>query len=195
MCSVVALVTLFVAACTTAEVNRFTRVPSERVEHAYIRPGADFSSYTAVLPGQVAVWAPTGAPGLDADRLALLQTRYVEALAEALAADGAYAIVTTRAPGVLELQTQFIDLRSTVDPETVRVLQLRYSFPLQAGRATLVAELVDSTSGQVLAHIADGEGRAEYGSVIAAQTPESETRRTLARWAGVLREFLDEARQ
>lgn len=183
------------AACTTVEVNRFERVPSERVEHAFIRSDADFSRYTAVMPGQVSVWTPTRDAGLSPAGLTRLQGLYDDALAAALTADGAYVLVTTRAPGVLELQTQFIDLRATVDPAAVRALQQRYSFPLEGGRATLVVELVDATNGRVLAHIADVEDRDEYAVVIGADMTEVDARRALVRWAAVLREFLDEAAQ
>lgn len=183
------------SACTMVEVNRFERVPSERVEHAFIRSDADFSRFTAVMPGQVSVWTPARDAGLGPAALLRLQALYDDALSTALTADEAYVLVTTRAPGVLELQTQFIDLRATVEPAMIRALQQRYSFPLEGGRATLVVELVDATSGQVLAHIADVEERDEYAVVIGAEMTEVDARRALARWAAVLRAFLDEATQ
>lgn len=182
-------------ACSTVEVNRFERVPSERVEHAFIRSDADFARYTAVMPGQVSVWTPRQDSGLGASALARLQALYDEALSAALTDDGTYTLVTSRGPGVLELQTQFIDLRATVDPSAIRALQRRYSFPLEAGRATLVVELVDATTGQVLAHIADVEEQGEYAVVIGPEMTEVNAQRALARWAAVLRAFLDEAAQ
>lgn len=184
---------MLLTACTTVEVNRFERVPSERVEHAFMRADADFSGFVAVMPGQVSVWTPTREAGLAPAAMTRLQTLYEEALQTALSSDGAYTLVTTRAPGVLELHTQFVNLRGTADPAAVRALQQRYSFPLEAGRATLVVELVDATSGRVLAHIADVEDRAEYAALLAGEDAEEVARRALARWAGVLRAFLDES--
>lgn len=183
------------AACSTVEVSRFERVPSERVEHAFIRSDADFARYTAVMPGQVSVWTPRQDAGLSPTALARLQVLYEEALSAALTEDEAYTLVTSRGPGVLELQTQFIDLRATVDRNAIQALQRRYSFPLEAGRATLVVELVDATSGQVLAHIADVEAQEEYAVVIGPEMTEVNAQRALARWAAVLRAFLDEAAQ
>ena len=188
------LVCTLLAACTTVEVSRFEQVPSERVDHAYIRSGADFSRFTAVLPGTVSVWTPSAAAGVDAAALAQLQALYEVVLTEALAGDGAYAIAAGRGPGVLELQTQFINLRGVQDPLSVQALQRRYSFPLEPGRGTLVVDLIDATSGEVLAHVADVEDAAEYARALEPGAAEAAVRETLARWAGVLREFLDEAR-
>ena len=191
---VIAILAAACAACATVEVNLFQQVPSTRVDYAAIRDGADFSGFNAVLPGTVSVWTPSGGTAVDEAALAQLQLVYEDVLTEALSGDGAYAIAAGPGPGVLELQTQFINLRGIDDPVAVSALQRRYSFPLASDRGTLVVELVDANTGQVLAHIADVEDASTYEQALEGGANQAGVRPALARWAHALREFLDEAR-
>ena len=64
-----------------------------------------------------------------------------------------------------------------------------------AGEMTLVADLADSTSGQVLARVADQRDASKGGRMylVNGKVNEEEARKIAAGWAQILRKALDKA--
>ena len=115
-----------------------------------------------------------------------------EAFREELGKSKRYQIVTTPGPDTLVLVGTLIDIVSKAPPDNAPG---RYEVYLSSvGEATLVLELRDSLSNEVLARVADRRAAEQSGFPISANaiTVWSEVRRLSRSWAMLLRKRLDE---
>jgi hypothetical protein len=114
---------------------------------------------------------------------------------QALLADPAYDIVDQfdKGEAVLIVRPSIINLDVNA-PDTMSPGMNR-SYTTSAGEMTLALELVDGTTGQVLARARDRRRGTDYGTFqwTNGVTNKAEADRTLSRWAGLLRKGLDEA--
>ncbi len=114
---------------------------------------------------------------------------------QALLADPAYDIVDQfdKGEAVLIVRPSIINLDVNA-PDTMSPGMNR-SYTTSAGEMTLALELVDGTTGQVLARARDRRRGTDYGTFqwTNGVTNKAEADRTLTRWAGLLRKGLDEA--
>ncbi|MEP5568166.1 MAG: DUF3313 family protein [Halioglobus sp.] len=114
---------------------------------------------------------------------------------KALLATPAYDIVDQFDDGeaVLIVRPAIINLDINA-PDTMSVGVTR-SYTTTAGEMTLALELVDGTTGQVLARARDRRRSPEYGTLqwTSGVTNKADADRSLKRWAGILRDGLDEA--
>ena len=103
-----------------------------------------------------------------------------------------YQVASGPGADVLRVKPRVLDLYMNapdVGPARSRTLVS------SAGEMTLVADLADSTSGQVLARVADqrdaGKGGRMY--LVNGKVNEEEARKIAAGWAQILRKALDKA--
>ena len=170
-----------------ARVEVFQDMQDARLDRVYLKQGADFSRYNAVLIDTVSVWYPPGLGPDDSD-LRIIEKLFREAMGAAVA--GAYAIVTSPVRGTLRLHVEFIDLSGIAPGEEIPPTLRRYRFETAAGHITMVGELSDAATGEVLARAADrgigqlwvrGEGLDRESVAI-----------DFRRWAAIFRNWMDE---
>jgi hypothetical protein len=152
-------------------------VKSKKFDAAYLAPGADFRPYTKIMvdPTQVA-FQKDWLKNLNDDRnisrkvtaeeaqeiLAAARTNFDDVFHEAFSKAG-YTVVTTPGPDVLRVATGVINLYINA-PDTFSAGRTR-SFTANAGEATLVMELRDSTSGALLGRVLDRRQTLDKGSL------------------------------
>jgi hypothetical protein len=193
------------AACATeSRVPDVTHDGLERVERskmarAWVKPGVDFSQYTEVglLDCEVAFrrnWRMNH-PGV--------RTRDMERIKKALAEEfrkvftdelekGGYPIAAEPDHNVLLIRPAIIDL-NVAAPDT-NTAGRSDSFTTSAGSMTLVVELYDSVSSEILARAIDRRNARNVGNVTwtTRGTNTEAARRLLKRWANLLVTKLDE---
>lgn len=181
-------------------------VASERVDLAYVKPGADFGPYSKVLILEAGVafrkgWEREHRGGGSIHRITARDIEKIkqgmadllrEVFVEVLEADGGYPVVEAVGDDVLLLRPAIINLDVTA-PDTGNRGR-SYSFTSSAGEATLFLELYDSVSGEILARVLDREVGRDYGRFryTTRVSNSAEARRMLKQWAGQLRAALDE---
>jgi hypothetical protein len=181
------------------------RVANARADLAFVKPGADLRGYSKILldPVSIAYKRPprgtrqdrSGEFGLSDEQMAQMKRYFQEAFEEELRASRVYALASEAADEVLRVRGHIVDLVVTVPPQPTGREEV---FVASAGEMTLVLELSDSLSGEVLARVADRrEARAAGGDVYQSTpvTNWSAVRRMFRHWASLLRERLDGVRE
>ena len=206
----------FLGACTSVPEQThdgLTLVPGSKFDQVYKKPGADLASYQEFGleacevafkknwqrdQNQNRVDLSNRVTQKDVDRIkdslsAACDEKFRDALLEA----PAYPLVDNFSDGeaVLILRPAIINL--DVNAPDVRTAGINRSYTTSAGEMTLSLELVDGTTGDVLARVVDRKrgmdsGRMEWTSSV---SNKADADRTLRRWASVMRQGLDEARE
>lgn len=183
------------------------KVSVEGVDASYRRPGATFGEYTKVRIGDISVafdkgWEKTPLPGTrfkmrseDAqkikDRVAGLLR---EEISTALKAGG-YEIVDAAGEDVLEFAAAIVDLY--INKPQVHSAARADTYAVSAGEMTIVVELRDSLSGQVLSRAYDRGAARETQTphFITSSENEKEARRIIQGWATILVTQLEATRK
>ena len=175
------------------------------IDLAYARPGATLAAYGKVKiePIEVAFrkdWNPkrTGSElrldAADRENIRAGVAKIVrDEFVKALEARSGYQLVTEAGPDVLRVNASILNLYVNA-PESRTATRTR-TYTVSAGEMTLVAELHDSETGELLARVVD---RREARSANRLQLTDSavntdEARDIASAWAGVLRNGLDKA--
>ena len=154
------------AICAQAAEEEITFEGLERVERkgldvVFVRPGANLSAYSSVFidPVEVAFskqWKPSTMDVRSSDRERIrkeLGELFREVFTKQLQ-EGGYSVVNELGPDVLRVTAGIYDLYINA-PDTSRTSTYTKSYAVSAGSMTLVAELRDSESGEILARVAD----------------------------------------
>ena len=182
-------------------------VEDARMAMAYIDPEADFSVFKRVMILDTYVAFRSGwerdqrrgsrrinVTANDMERIKRdVADLFTTVFTETLEADEGFEVVDTPDFDVLLLRPAIIDLDITA-PDTMSAGRSR-TFSSSTGAATLYIELYDSVSGQILGRAADRTTiRNSTGNVTWSNrvTNSADARRMFSRWAGFLRDFLDE---
>ena len=191
-------------------VDGLYRVDNSVMELAYMKPGWDLRGYTAMLIDPVTVAYKTDPRGrqrdagggtvsgnfaLSANQMENFKSLFQEAVVDALSKDGGYRIVDTPGPDVLRITADLIDLIIAVP--TAAVAANSTMIGRSAGAVTLVMEIRDSQSGEIIARAADrrSPGGGFGGMVqVSPQAVRADMRRLFESWATILRERLDDLR-
>lgn len=185
------------------------RVPSKRFDLVYLLPGADFRPYTKIMfdtpevafkknwqrdyngstrSTQRRISDEDAQKALDAAR-----TGVVEVFTK-VHTEGGYQVVTTPGPDVLRVRTSVINL-DVVAPDTMTAGRSR-TFSQEAGSATLVIEVRDSTTGALLGTAVDTR---EIGDSMPylrnSVTNRADFRQAFERWAKISLAGLNELKQ
>ena len=176
------------------------------LELAYARPGASLAAYKRVKLDPVEVqfdksWNPTrtgsriklGAEEREKIR-ATVAKLVEEEFAKAVQAGGTYQISSESAPDVLRVKASVLNVYINAPADTGAGRSKTYVS--SAGQMTLLAELSDSASGQMLARVADRREGNSLARMERADRIENEgaARQVAAAWAQILRNALDKAR-
>jgi hypothetical protein len=174
-------------------------VSSKYFGAAFIRPGADFSRYQEILvsgselafktPDRTKQQFPLSAEQKDRFRT-LLDAQFAEKLADL----NNLRLTDAVGPDALAVQVRVQDILATVPPQAVGRSGWG-SLSLRAlGEATLVIELSDSESGEILARVYDRqaiEGVAVAQNQAAPITRWEDVEALCKKWASTVRERLD----
>jgi hypothetical protein len=191
------------AAKAPKELDGLERIKSRRVQYLYVRPGATLAAYKRIKLDATTVSFekykdanrdPSRQPtksDMDAIRTGLA-AEFARIFAEELA-KGGYALTDDSDDDVLRVVPGIYDLYIAAPGAMVPMGRVMVA---EASRMTLVAELRDSVTGQLLARVGDRQEVAPAGGVEVGTRDwkSAAAGRVIARWAGVLRKGLDEAR-
>jgi hypothetical protein len=177
------------------------------LELAYVRPGASLAAYKRVKLDPVEVqfdrsWDPTRTGSrikLSAEEREKIRASVAklveEEFAKTLQKGGTYQLTTESAPDVLRVKVSVLNVYINAPAGTGAGRSKTYVS--SAGQMTLLAELSDSVSGQVLARVADRREGNSLARMERADRIENEgaAREVAAAWAQILRNALDKAHQ
>jgi uncharacterized protein DUF3313 len=183
------------------------RVDRSTMDSAWVKPDLDLRPYQKImLKGVEMSFRAVDADGefyrpglddqtefaIDADARQMLAEVFAEAFREQLAMSKRYEIVTQAGPRTLLLIGTLIDIVSHVPPDNAPGRNDVYLSSV--GEATLVLELRDAVTNEVLARAADRRAaeQAGYAPPANSVTSWAEVRRLATSWASLLRKRLDE---
>jgi hypothetical protein len=175
------------------------RVPDSKMARAWVKPGVDFSQYTEVglldcLVSFKTNWRMNhqGVRTRDMERIkSALSDEFRNVFTEALATGG-YPVVENADDHVLLIRPAIIDL-DVAAPQTSSGGRSD-SFTTSPGTMTLVVELYDSVSSEILARAIDRRRARNVGNIqwTTSGTNRDAARKILGRWANLLVSRLDE---
>ena len=182
--------------------SELRRIDIHGLQFVEALPGADLSRYTGVYlePIQISFqrnWestAVTGAPVSAREQLTIrsgLARVMREELIQVLTKDQRYRITDAPAEDVLRIHAEIADLYINA-PDLNRPERI-HSYTLSAGEMTLIAELRDSVTGQLLARVRDHKRDPDSTWFrLTTQVQNDAAARDAARaWSKILRTQLD----
>ena len=179
------------------------------MDEAYIKPDIDLSGFTSVMIDAVSVSYKRKPPppaasmrasgsrsnfALTEKQMKELETIFHDSFVRAMARDEGWEVTDSPGPHVLRLQPELIDL--VVKVPTKPTTGSSHFFVSEIGEVTLVIELRDSQTREILARGVDrslikpaGSGNLAYTSAVSAR---ADVQRLFDAWAGLLRSGLDQ---
>ena len=185
--SLLALLGMSVAACSTVETQSFQVSQNTAVEEARIATGADFGAYDRLHAVDMGIFFPQNADTApeDIDRIRdIFRESFLGQL------EG-YEIVTEAGPGAMTVQATLIDFRNA---EYSDVMSVRSELRDMAapGKILFLMEMRDSVSGRVLALAADSAKAPSIADEQGEMTDWTSVEDAAAHWASLFRRFLDQ---
>jgi len=186
-------------AVPATDLDGLGKVSSRYFDAAFVRPGIDFSRYQELVVGksELAFKTPDRAKQqfpLSTEQKDRFRNLLDEQFATELASLDSLRLTDAAGPDVLAVQVRVQDILATVPPQAVGQSGWG-SLSLRAlGESTLVIELSDSESGEILARVYD---RRAIEGVAIAQDPSAPVTRwedveaMCEQWASTVRERLD----
>jgi hypothetical protein len=187
------------------EWDGLVRQPHNRLQAVFVKPDAEIPAYRSVMldPVDVRFARNFGASGggrsqlnrLDAGDMDAIRANVADLFRETLRAElarGGYQLVDQAGPDTLRVSAAIVDLYITA-PDTMSAGRSR-TYTANAGRMTLVAELRDSLTGEMLARAVDARSARTTGTLTWTNraTNTADARRAMTVWATALRQALDE---
>ena len=184
------------------------KAESKTVDALYKRPDASLAGYTKLLLRPIEVefsknWDPASSgsalyrmnePDREKIKTELAQLFY-DTFKRDIEEKGGYTLVTTSGPDVIEMRAAIVNLYINAPDVSMETAGRTRVYTTEAGEMTLIAELHDSVTGQLLARAFDrragtGSGTWQWTNSV---TNSSEARRVISSWATALRKALDAA--
>ncbi|RPI13495.1 MAG: DUF3313 domain-containing protein [Lysobacterales bacterium] len=182
------------------------QVKPKQMDAVFLLPGADFRTYTKVMldPTEVAFkkdWMKDlnrqRSPGArvsqeDADKiLSAARQNFDDIFREAFEKAG-YPVVTSPGPDVLRVRTGVMNL--DVNAPDTQSAGMSRTYTANAGAATLVVEMRDSTSGALLGRVLDSRETRETASMQRATSVSNlaDFRALFGNWARISTKGLEE---
>jgi hypothetical protein len=184
---VLAIVSLFVAGCSTVETQSFNVGTGGNVESAQIAVDADFGRYDRLQAEEMGIFFPAGVAMRVAD-LDRLRGTFRDAFFAEL--EG-YSISSEPGPTTMQVQASLIDLRGSAGTD-VSSLRRDIRDLATSGSLVFLMEMRDSTSGRVLARAADSAKAPALGTSAGSDTDWKAVDDAAAHWARLFRQFLDD---
>lgn len=184
------------------------RVQSKAVDAVYKRPDATLKGYTKLLLRPVEVqFAKNWDPGKSGSVLyemnepdrEKIRTELAQVFRDEVKKDlekAGYPMVDTAGPDVLEIQAAIVNLYINAPDVSMQTAGRTRVYTTDAGQMTLILQLHDSVTGQLLARAYDQRAGSQSGAWNWSNTVTNtaEARRIISIWAGELRKALDASR-
>ncbi|HEY5809710.1 MAG TPA: DUF3313 family protein [Povalibacter sp.] len=185
------------------------RVEIKGVDSVYKRPDVNLSQYDKILMQPVHVafaknWNPESGSSSTLYRMTPpdrekikkdLADAFVDVFREVLQEKGGYQLVTQPAEDVLELQAAIVNLWITAPDVSMQNPGVVRTYTSDAGEMTLVAELHDSVTGQLLSRAYDRrEDNSGMWQWTTSVSNGADARREIRVWAEMLKKALDASR-
>lgn len=179
--------------------------PGTRLGAVFVKPGAEIVGYTSVLLDPLLVtfstsWDPNSSRRgqvrrFNAADVAAIKDQLAELFQETFRAElarGGYALVDKPGPDTLRVTPAVVELYITA-PDAGSFGRSR-TYVADSGRMTLVAELRDSVTGEVLARAVDTQSGRAFGTMTWTNrvTNTADARNAIGVWASALRRALDD---
>ena len=197
------------AGCTQTtpvdEWDGLVRRPGTRIDTVFVKPDADISGFTSVMldPVQVSFasnWDPNQgvrnpARRLNAADVAAIQTGLATMFRETFSADlarGNFQLVEQAGPDTLRVSAAIVNLFVTA-PDTMTAGRSR-TYTANSGQMTLVLELRDAVTGELLARAVDTQRGRQSGSMSFTDsvTNTADARRAISTWSTALTQGLND---
>lgn len=138
----------------------------QRIEHPtldmlFTSSAASIAGYDRVYVEPISVWYPTES-ALAKDRIDTLRGGAVSELDSAFVAKG-LKIVDVPGPNTMIVRVQFIDFTDTPVSAQALAWKRRFTFDVEPGHVTMVAELIDSDTGDTIVRMADMQDESTPG--------------------------------
>jgi hypothetical protein len=187
-----------------ASADGLQKVKAKNVDLAYVRPGATLSGYSKIMlePVDVAFrkdWNPerTGSrikmSKADRENIRTGVAKIVyDEFAKTLTSKGPYQMATEAGPDVLRVKAKVLNLYvNAPDNKTAGA----HTLTLSAGEMTLLLELFDSETGEILARVVDRREGRNTGQMqlTSSVVNQAEAADIASAWARLLRKALDAA--
>jgi len=189
------------------EWDGLVRQPHPRLSAVFVRPGAaeDMPAFRSVMLDPVSVSFSSDfesgrrsgsvARQMSASDLTAIQTDLAGLFRETFSAElasGGYAVVDQPGPETLRVTAAIVDLFITA-PAAAEPIGRSRTYTANTGRMTLVIELRDSVTGELLARAVDAQSARNSGmwTITNRVTNTADARRAIRTWAVALREGLD----
>lgn len=182
------------------------RVESKVVDVLYKRPEASLAGYSKLMLVPIEVqfaknWAPESSNStlynmrsIDREKI---KTDLATAFAEVFMRDmekGGYPIVTEPGPDVLEMQAAIANLFITA-PDPSQLTGRTEIYTTDAGEMTLIMQLHDSITGQILARAIDRRAAThEFWNWTTSASNTADAKRIISSWSVSLRKAFDASR-
>jgi len=188
-------------------IEGLTLVEKDRRGEIYADPGADWSEYSQIQLQRATVsfrknwkrdqnrYDPFKVKDQDIEKVKSgLSDLFHDVFTEELSANGSYTMSESSGADVMTIKPRIVDL-DIAAPDTMRA-GMSKSYTEQAGRMTLMLEIYDSISGDLIAKVSHRQDAPRYGFMqwTTSVSNNAEARRMLQKWAAALRVRLDEAR-
>jgi len=179
------------------------RVGIEGIQQVYARPGTRLSGYTKIMLDPINVsfrrdWDPRpGGQSVSSTEKQAIRDRLARELRDAftreLERSGRYRVVSAPGTDVLRIQADVRDLYINA-PDVPRAADI-HTYTVSAGEMTLVAELRDAPSGDLIARVVDHrrDPDSPWFELTTRVENVAAARRAAEYWARALREQLDTA--
>lgn len=189
-------------------IEGLTLVEKDRRGEIYAEAGVDWNEYTQIKlePATVSFrknwqrdqnrYDPFKVRDQDVENIKTkLSALFDQVFTEELSEKGGYAMTETVGSDVMVLVPRIVDL-DIAAPDTRNNPGITKSYTDQAGRMTLILEIYDSQSGDMIAKASNRQDAPRYGYVrwTNSVTNTNEARQMLKRWAKMLIERLDQAK-
>jgi len=182
---------------------------NKNLDALYVRPGVNLAGYDKILLQPVIVqFAKNWQPERDSSSVLYRMTppdrekikkeiaeAFVEVFQQVLQEKGGYQVVTESAPDVLEVQAALVNIYITAPDVSMDNPGIVRTFTTDAGQMTLVAELHDSVTSQLLSRaydrVEDNTGMWQWTTSV---SNSADARRVMRQWAELLKKALDASR-
>lgn len=182
------------------------RVESKAVDVLYTRPEASLAGYSKLLLQPIEVqfakhWKPDSSNSVLYDMHTVdrekIKTELAAAFAEVFTRDmqkGGYPIVSEPAADVLEMQAAIANLYITA-PDPSQISGRTKVYTTDAGEMTLIMQLHDSVTGQILARAIDRrEASNDFWNWTTSASNTADAKRIISSWSTSLRKAFDASR-
>jgi len=182
-------------------------VEKDRRGEIYADPDVDWSEYSQIQLQEAPVsfrknwkrdqnrYDPFKVRDHDVEKIKSgLSALFHDVFTEELSGNGGYTMTDSSGDDVMTIKPRIVDLDIHA-PDTMRA-GINRSLTDQAGRMTLILEIYDSLSGDLIAKMSHRQDAPRYGYMqwTTSVSNNAEARRMLRKWATALRVRLDEAR-